>query len=435
MSRSGLVDRFSLPNGLEVILAPTPRSPTVSVWVWYRVGSKNEWPGVTGASHWVEHMLFLGSPRYRKGEIDRAVIGVGGRLNAFTGNVFTAYFSTVPREHLAIPLRIEADRMTRALLAPAEVTRERTVIRSEREGAENWPEFRVSETVDELAFRRHPYRWSPLGYPEDILALTQKDLAAYYHRFYGTSNAVLVVAGGFDRGAVTRTIRRRFGPLPRTGEDPTVSTKEPPATGERRARLSGPGSTPSLTIGWRQPGIADRRIPAIAMLDVILGGETALFRIGRPWGSSGEHPSARLYRALVDSGLAVSATSSFSPRIHPGTFTIDIQAAKGITLERLEEAVLRETERIARAGVTRREMDDARVKVRRGAELAYEGAGATGFRLGYFAMLGPKGFERALLRAILRVRASDVQVAARELFESASRVVVGYDPTGDGSAG
>ena len=119
------LDRFSLPNGLEVILVSDRTSPTASVWVWYRVGSKNEWPGVTGASHWVEHMLFLGSPHYKKGEIDRAIVEVGGTLNAFTDNDFTAYFTTVPKEHLGIPLAIEAERMTRALIAPKEVERER----------------------------------------------------------------------------------------------------------------------------------------------------------------------------------------------------------------------------------------------------------------------------------------------------------------------
>ena len=99
--------RFALSNGLSVVLAPEPLSPTTSVWVWYRVGSKNEWPGITGASHWVEHMLFEGSPRYKKGDIDRAVVSVGGELNAFTDTDFTAYFTTVPREHLSVPLDIE----------------------------------------------------------------------------------------------------------------------------------------------------------------------------------------------------------------------------------------------------------------------------------------------------------------------------------------
>jgi zinc protease len=423
---------FSLPNGLQVLLAPDSSSPTTSVWVWYRVGSKNEWPGVTGASHWVEHMLFLGSPRYKKGEIDRAVVEVGGTLNAFTDNDFTAYFTTVPREHLSIPLSIEADRMTRALIAPKEVQRERTIIRSEREGNENYPEFRVDEELYAVAFQRHPYRWDALGYPEDIQGLTPEGLSAYYRRFYGTRNALLVVAGGFDPTELAAEVRRRFGRLPTTGEDPTVAIVEPPQRGERRSTLSGPGTTPFLEIGWRAPSVSDPLTPSIVLLDVLLGGETRLFATGSIWGRSPEHPSSRLYRRLVDPGLAVRAISEWRPRIYPGLFTVHAQAARGVPLERVETAVLEEVDRLSRAGPTAREMNEARVKLRRASRLAYEGATRTAFRLGYFAMLGPPGFESRLLHRILTTTPSEVQAAAAATFAGSGRTVVRYLPKGEG---
>jgi zinc protease len=427
-------ESFALSNGLEVVLAPDAASPTASVWVWYRVGSKNEWPGVTGASHWVEHMLFLGSPKYRKGEMDRAIVELGGTLNAFTDNDFTAYFSTVPREHLSVPLSIEADRMTRALIAPKEVERERTIIRSEREGNENWPEFRTDEELYAVAFQRHPYRWDALGYPEDIRALTPEGLASYYHRFYGTRNAVLVVAGGFEPAALRREIRRRFGALPRTGEDPHVSTVEPPQPGERRSTLTGPGTTPFLDIGWRAPAVSDPATPATTLLDLLLGGETRMFAAGSIWGRSSEHPSSRLYRRLVDSGLAVRATSEWRPRVHPGLFTIHAQAARGVGLDRVESAILEETDRLARTGPTEREMSEARVKVAQAARLSYEGATRSAFRLGYFAMLGPPSFESRLLRRILTTPSRAVRAAAAATFRVTGRTVVRYEPTG-GDAG
>jgi zinc protease len=435
-ARAPRVERFRLSNGLSVLLAADPTSPTASVWVWYRVGSKNEHTGITGASHWVEHMLFQGTPKYGKGEIDRAIVGVGGTLNAFTDYDFTAYFSTVPRDHLDLPLDIEADRMTRALLAPKEVERERTVIRSEREGAENWPEFRVDEEIGELAFRRHPYHWDPLGYPEDILALTPKDLQEYYHRFYGTRNAVLIVSGGFDRPAVARRVREMFGRLPETGEDPNVRIQEPEPDGERRSRLEGPGTTPILEIAYRAPAVADALAPATMLLDVVLGGEARLFAAGRSWGPSSEHPSSRLYRALVESGLAVRATTQYRPRQHPGLFSVSVQAARAVALERLEAAVDREIARLVRDGPTRRELDDARAKVRRGAQLAYEGASATGFRLGYFQMLGTDpGFESKLLREVLQVDAAGLRAIAGQLLRPERRVVVTYTPRGGESDG
>jgi zinc protease len=439
MDRHGVprprIRSFILPNGLEVLLAPSAASPTASVWVWYRVGSKNERPGITGASHWVEHMLFEGSPRYKKGEIDRAVVSVGGELNAFTDSDFTAYFSTVPREHLSVPLDIESDRMTRALITDAEVARERTIIHSEREGNENWPEFRVEEELYQLAFRIHPYRWDALGRREDIERLTAEELRQYYRRFYGTRNAVLVVAGGFEAEATAAEVRRRFSPLPASGEDVTVSEVEPPQRGERRSELSGPGTTPYLQVGWRSPALDDPATPATILVDALLGGETRMFAAGAGWGRAAEHPSARLYRALVDSGLAVRATSEWRPRRYPGLFTIQAQAARGVSLSRLEHAVEDVVEQIARTGPTATEMNDLRTKIRRGAALAYEGASRTGFRLGYFSMLRAPAYEDEIFHAVLRVTAPEVRARAEELFRPEARVVVGYEPTrgvGDG---
>ncbi|MGA9839643.1 MAG: pitrilysin family protein [Thermoplasmata archaeon] len=425
--------RFRLPNGLRVLLAPDAASPVASVWVWYRVGSKNEHPGITGASHWVEHMLFQGSPRYGKGEIDRAVVSVGGELNAFTDTDFTAYFSTVPREHLAVPLDIESDRMTRALITDREVERERTVIHSEREGNENWPEFRVEEELYQLAFRTHPYRWEVLGRRTDIERMTPAELREYYHRYYGTRNAILVVAGGFDPRPVARDVRRRFSGLPPSGANVRVTELELPSRGERRSELSGPGTTPYLQMGWRAPALHDLETPATMVLDTVLGGETRLFAAGSGWGRAGEHPSARLYRSLVDTGLAVRATSEWRPREYPDLFTVQAQAAKGVSLDRLERAIDAVVERLTQTGPTRTELDDLRAKIRRGAALSYEGASRVGFRLGYFSVLRSPEYEDELFRALLRVSATAARTRAADLFRPESRVVVRYTPTGGGA--
>jgi zinc protease len=422
---------FSLANGLRVVLAPIPSSPTTSVWVWYRVGSKNEHPGITGASHWVEHMLFQGSPRYGKGEIDRAVVRVGGELNAFTDTDFTAYFTTVPREHLSVPLDIESDRLTRASITDPEVARERTVIFSEREGNENWPEFRVEEELYQLAFRVHPYRWDALGRREDIERMSGEDLREYYHRFYGTRNAVLVIAGGFDRGRAEKEVRTKFASLPTTGEPVDVKETEPTARGERRASLTGPGTTPYLELGFRAPSFDSPDAPATMMVDAVLGGETRLFFAGAGWGRSAEHPSSRLYRALVDPGLAVRATSDWRPRCCPSLFTVQVLAAEGVGLDRLETVVDELLERFARRGPTPTEMNDAQARIRRGAALAYEGASRTGFRLGYFSVLSRPAFEDRLYRDLLAVQAEEVRARARELFVKESRVVVQFHPDGE----
>ncbi len=399
------------------------------MWVWYRVGSKNEWPGVTGASHWVEHMLFAGSPRYGKGDIDRAVVRVGGELNAFTSTDQTAYFITVPREHLSVPLDIESDRMVRALLTDGEVDRERTVIHSEREGAENWPEFRVEEELYQLAFRHHPYRWSVLGSRDDIEHLSPATLRAYYRRFYGPRNAVLVVAGGFDAGAVEQEVRTRFSPLPATGDDVTVTTVEPAARGERRSEISGPGTTPLVEVGWRTPALGEPGTAELVVLDILLGGETAFFSVGTGWRRTAEHPSSRLYRALVDPGIAVRASSDWRYGVCPGLFVVRAQAAARVPVERLEERLFGAVEALGRIGPSRAEIEEVRTKVRRGADLAYEGASRTGFRLGFFSSLRDLEFEDELLRTVLRVSPSQARDAARRWLGAESRAVVRYRPS------
>jgi zinc protease len=424
----GSVTDLRLGNGLRVLLVPQPAAVTASVWVWYRVGSKNEWPGVTGASHWVEHMMFNGSPKFPKGTMDRAIMEVGGYLNAFTDVDFTAYLSTVPSEHVDVPLRIEADRMTRAKMTASEVDRERKIVLSEREGNENWPEFRAEEELYELAFRHHPYRWDPLGFPEDIRAMESVRLADYYRKFYGTRNATLVVTGGFELEGVRRRVRALFSSLPAGGQDPTVSAVEPPQTGERRTTLTGPGTTPFLLMGFRAPAVVDPDMPATILLDVLLGGETRMFA-SSPWGRGGDHPSARLYRRLVEPGLAVKASSEFRPREQPGLFVLHVQAAAGVSLERVERALSREIDQVAREGPTRAEMSELRVKIRQAALLAYEGPTRTAFRLGYFAMLGRRGFERQLLHAVLHTPANRVRDSAKRLLARPSRSVVRFLPS------
>jgi zinc protease len=424
------VRSFVLSNGLRVLLAPTLESPTVSVWVWYRVGSKNEHPGITGASHWVEHMLFEGSPRFPKGAVERSVLLVGGEINAFTDTDFTAYFTTVPREHLSLPLRFESDRMTRAAITEEEVARERTVIHSEREGNENWPEFRVEEELFQLAFRVHPYRWEVLGRRGDIEQMTADQLREYYRRFYGPRNAVLVIAGGFDPRPTEGEVRRRFSRLPAWGDDVAVREVEPPPSGERRAVLRGPGTTPYLQVGWRSPPLANEQTPALLVLDTVLGGESRVFSAGVVWRGRREHPTARLYRSLVEKGLAVRATSGWSPRVYPSLFTVQAQAAAGVDLNRLENAVERTVDELRRRGPTAREMSDVRTRIRRGAALSYEGATSTGFRIGYFSTLHSLDLEDRLYDRLLRVTPRAVRDAARTFLTPDARVVVRYEPTG-----
>ena len=196
--QSPAILRERLENGLEVFLVEDHSAPIATFWTWYRVGSRNELPGLTGISHWVEHMQFKGTERIAKGQIFGDVSRVGGTLNALTSQDWTAYHETLPVGQLDLSLSVEADRMTNSLFDAAEVDSERTVILSERQGSENRPAFALYEEVSGTAFHAHPYRHMVIGYEGDLRAMTRDDLFRHYQRFYHPGNAFIVSVGDFS---------------------------------------------------------------------------------------------------------------------------------------------------------------------------------------------------------------------------------------------
>ncbi|HRV91334.1 MAG TPA: pitrilysin family protein, partial [Anaerolineae bacterium] len=232
---------YKLENGLRVLLKPVHTAPVVSNWIWYRVGARNEQAGKTGISHWVEHMMFKGTPTFPKGRIMLEVNRNGGVLNGFTSQDYTAYFETLPADRLDLGLRIESDRMANALIDPDEVTSERTVIISEREGHENNPAWALHEEVKATAFHVHPYGTMVIGWKDDLHQITRDDLYHHYKMYYGPHNAVLVIIGDIEVDRVRERIGELFGPIPAGPTPPPVSIREPAQQSERRVVIRRPG--------------------------------------------------------------------------------------------------------------------------------------------------------------------------------------------------
>ena len=291
----------SLDNGLKVILRSIPDTRALSCWVTYRVGSRNEVPGMTGSTHWVEHMLFKGGGKLAKGEIDRLISRIGGKMNAFTDTDFTTYFETIPASDMDTALMIESERMRNAAFDPKEVEAERTVVISEREGAENQPEFLAEEELWGLAFHVHPYHWTAIGYKQDLARLDRDPLYQHYLRYYAPNNAFLTLVGGFDPAVAMQHVREAFSPHKPEPAPPPMRLAEPEQHGGRRSDLERPGATDLLFAGWHIPPFAHEDTPALILLTTVLGGWRGLtsFAAGdwRP-------RSNRLYRALVDAKLA-----------------------------------------------------------------------------------------------------------------------------------
>ena len=422
----------ALPNGLTVLTKEIHDAPVATFWVWYRVGARNEVPGITGISHWVEHMLFKGTPTFKKGEIFRSVTKNGGTLNGFTWIDYTTYFETLPSDRIDLALRIESDRMINSVFAPDEVASERTVILSEREGSENYPTFHLGEEVNSAAFRVHPYGQGVIGFKSDLQAITRDDLYAWYRSHYAPNNAIAVAVGDFQTDEMLRRIDELFGPISAGAVIPPVRSVEPAQEGERRVTVRRPGPTCYFEVACHAPAASHPDAIPLIVLDAILSGAKPVGMGGRE-GSMGR--SSRLYRRLVDSGLASSAGSSFGLTKDPYLFGISATLRPGVELARVEQAVFEELDRIRQDGVTEEELAKARKQVR--AQLAYGSEGVTShaYWLGALETVYTHKLFEDILDRVDAVSAADVQRVTRAYLDEQNRTVGWFLPTGTGGPG
>jgi zinc protease len=415
-----------LSNGLGVLLKEDHSAPIASIWTWYRVGSRNELPGKTGMSHWVEHMQFKGTPTFEKGQIFRDVSRVGGTLNALTSHDWTAYFETVPSNEIDLPLRIESDRMVNSLFAPHEVESERTVILSERQGAENNPEYALYEEVAGTAFRAHPYRHMVIGYESDLRQISRDDLFTHYQRFYHPANAFVVAVGDFQADDLLARLERAFGAIPAGLTDSrSVAVMEPSQLGERRVLLRRPSGVPYLRMAFHAPEAASTELVPLLVTEAVLSG-------GQPMGFGGGGAmgrSSRLYRALVASGLARSAGSDTSITMDPYLFQIGVTGLPGSDLSVLERVIDDEIQRLHHEPVPVSELQRAVRQLE--AQFVYSSEGVTNqaYWLGQWEIVDDWRRAESLPDEIRAVTAQDIQRVTQRYLQPEGRTVGLLEPT------
>jgi zinc protease len=415
-----------LPNGLKVLLKEIHTAPLISHWLWVRVGSRDEGPGLSGVSHWVEHMQFKGTPQFPAGELDKAISRDGGFWNAMTYIDWTAYFETMPADKIDLALRLEADRLANSQFDPKEVDSERTVIMSERQGNENSPMFLLDEDVQQAAFDTHPYKHEVIGYMADLKTITRDQLYGHYKHFYVPNNAVLAVAGDFDAKAMMARIEELYGGVP-TGVAPTrIATDEPAPEEERRVVTQGPGETVFIKAAYRSLRATDPDFFALSVADSLLAGPSNLNLFSGGIGNK----TSRLYRRLVETELAVGVSGGLQATIDPFlydlTVTVHPQAKSEDVIAALDDEIKRLQDSPPKPEELQRAVKQAKALFAYGSESITNQA----FWMGFAEIFDTYAWFESYLERLAAVTPADVQRAAQKYLRPESRVLGIYQPDG-----
>ena len=346
------ITRERLANGLEILVVEDHTVPIVTLYSFFRVGSRNERSGRTGISHLFEHLMFNGAKRYGPGEFDRVLESRGGASNAFTSEDVTGYYEVFPPDALPLVVDLENDRLTGLTLTEPSLQSEREVVKEERrERLDDDPMGALQEMLGATAYIAHPYGWPVVGWTADLDAITVDDCREYFRVHYAPNNALLVLAGDVDPKAALEVLRRGYGTIPRQPSAPPPVANEPEQKGERRAVLRRPAQLPAVAIAWHVPGTASgsAEVFALDLLQTILAG--------------GE--SSRLERALVrDQPLATSVIAVNVYRVDPTIFIVQAEARPGVALAELERGIAAVIESLAKEPVPERELAKAKNQTR-----------------------------------------------------------------------
>ncbi len=428
-----MVRETVLDNGLKVLIQEVHTAPLASVWCWYRVGSKDEAPGVTGVSHWVEHMNFKGTRNIPRDQVKGIIEQFGGSWNGYTWIDQTTYLETATKDALDRMLFIEAERMDACLYDPADCESERTVIISELQGGENDPEQLLDTEVTATAFKVHPYHHPTIGWLSDLETMTREDLFGHYRRYYVPSNATLVIVGDVDTDDALRRVEKQFGGIAPGSRPARVRSAEPAQQAERRVVLRKEGTTAYWKASFHAPAFGDADFFPMLVADAVLSGAAGL-NIWSMGGVPRPQRSARLYRALVDTGLASSVGGALMPTEHPYLYGISASVSEGQSLAAVEDAVLAEVERLRRDGITPAELAKVRTQLR--ARFVYDADSVTDIahQLGYFETIASWRAYHELQGRLEAVTPDAVHAAAARHLVPENRTIGWFEPrTGTGS--
>jgi len=412
------MSRYTLDNGLTLLVLPDHRLPIVSVQVHYRVGSRHELPGITGISHLFEHLMFRGTDQLGPEEFSRILQAKGGEINAFTTKDNTSYFENLPAAHLELALSLEADRLRHLKLDEETFQPERQVVISERKlRSVDSPFGLVEELLFATAYDQHPYHWPVVGWNQDLQRLTLDDCLAYYRNHYHPGKMTVVLAGDVQPPKAKELVEKYFGQIPNPGTPPAPKVCEPPQRGERRAVLKKVSQVEALFAGFHIVGLDHPDLYPLNLLAIILSGGNA----------------SRFHQQFVRPGKAVTVEVELAPlpfsAQDPDLLGIAAVAAPGHPLPELEAELWDAVERLRREGVEPQELARAQKLVRAQMVRSLTHNFFRGLLAGLFHLkIGDATGANRILAAFEAVTAADIQRVARTYLGADNRTVVVLKP-------
>jgi predicted Zn-dependent peptidase len=336
------VQTFTLENGMKFLVVEDFSIPNANMYLFYKVGSRNEYQGITGLSHFFEHMMFNGAKKYGPKVFDQVMEFNGGANNAYTSQDLTVYTNWFPASSAEVMFDLEGDRISSLTIDPEMVESERGVVLSERStGLENSPWRNIIQAVQAAAFVEHPYHWPVIGYEDDMKNWSQKDLERYFKMYYAPNNCVVVVSGAMKYKEVKRLAEKYLGPIPAQATPPEIVLKEPKQRGERRVTVQKDVANPYLVIGYHVPEARHEDYYALSILSSIL--------------SKGQ--SSRLYASLVDEKqLSSMVFTSYNETFNPNLFYIYSSANSNVNEVDIEQTIYEELDKIKASGITEKEL-------------------------------------------------------------------------------
>jgi zinc protease len=404
------VESRTLKNGMKVLVQSDHSIPNVALYIFYRIGSRNERPGTTGLSHFFEHMMFNGAKKYGPGELDKVMEANGGSNNAYTTQNVTVYQDWFPRSAMPLIFDIEADRIQNLSFDPGKIESERGVVASERRASvDNDNGGLLNEQMWATAFIAHTYQWPVVGWMSDIEHWNIDDLKRHFAMGYSPSNATMVVVGDVTSEDVFALCEKTIEPIPSHAPPPPVTTIEPPQQGERRLVVHKPAELPLLMIGYHVPPTNNLDFYALNILRAVL--------------FQGE--SSRMYQRLVDKDqIALDVSSSVEPAFDPSLAVIVAQPKQGVDPEKCEKAIYEELDHTKTTAISDSELEKAKnIRLMEFYEQmrTINGRGNTIGTYEVFFGDYHKLFEAA--KSYAAVTKEDVQRVAKEYFGANNRTV------------